>query len=151
MEVPDRLIIKYFELATDEHPNEVEKVKTELNEGTNPRDIKYRLAKIITSLYHTPKDVEKAVEYYDVAFGKKAIPDDIPELLIEKGKETVAETISQLIKMNLVKSKSEFIRLVNQGGIQLNGKKLTSDDMDRTIISSDVMRIGKKRFVKFVK
>ncbi len=151
MEVPDTLIIKYFELATDEHPNEIEKIKAELNDGTNPRDIKYRLAKIITSLYHTPNEVEKAVEYYDVAFGKKAIPDDIPELLLESDKETVADNISQLIKMNLVKSKSEFIRLVDQGGVQLNSEKLTSDDMNRVIIPNDVMKIGKKRFVKFIK
>lgn len=151
MEVPDTLIIKYFELATDEHPNEIDKIKAELNDGANPRDIKYRLAKIITSLYHTPKDVEKAVEYYDVAFGKKAIPDDIPELLLERDKETVADNIAQLIKMNLVKSKSEFIRLVDQGGVQLNSEKLTSDDMNRVIIPCDVMKIGKKRFVKFIK
>lgn len=151
MEIPDRLIIRYFELATDEHPNEIEKVKIELNGGTNPRDIKYRLAKIITSLYHTSQDVERAVEYYDVAFGKKAIPDDIPELLLEGDKETIADIITQLIKMNLVKSKSEFFRLVDQGGIQFNGEKLTSDDISRVVIPNDVMRIGKKRFVKFVK
>lgn len=151
MEVPDRLIIRYFELAKDEHPNEIEKIKAELNGGTNPRDIKYRLAKIITSLYHTPRDAEKAGEYYDVAFGKKAIPDDIPVLLLEGDKEIVADIILQLIEMGLVKSKSEFIRLVNQGGVQFNGEKLTSDDMDRVIIPSDVMRIGKKRFVKFSK
>ncbi|WIV12407.1 tyrosine--tRNA ligase [Proteiniborus sp. MB09-C3] len=151
MEVPDKLIIKYFELATDEHPNEIEKINAELNGGTNPRDVKYRLAKIITSLYHSPNDVEKAIEYYDVAFGKKAIPEDIPELLLGGDKETVADIIPQLIQMKLIKSKSEFIRLIDQEGVQLNGEKLTSDDMEKIIISSDVMRIGKKRFVKLVK
>lgn len=151
MEVPDSLIIKYFELATDEHPNEVEKIKAELDGGTNPRDVKYRLAKIITSLYHTPEDVEKAIEYYDVAFSKKAIPEDIPELSIEGDKETVTDIIPQLIKMDFVKSKSEFIRLVNQGGVQLNGEKLISGGMNRAMIANDVMKIGKKRFVKFIK
>lgn len=151
MEVPDSLIIKYFELATDEHPNEIEKIKAELDRGTNPRDIKYRLAKIIISLYHTPEDVEKAVEYYDIAFSKKAIPEDIPELSIEEDQETVTDIIPQLIKMDFIKSKSEFIRLVKQGGVQLNGEKLTSDDMNRVISSNDVMKIGKKRFVKFKK
>jgi tyrosyl-tRNA synthetase len=151
MEVPDSLIIRYFELATDEHPNEIEKIKEELDRGTNPRDIKYRLAKVITSLYHTPEDVGKAVEYYDTAFSKKAIPEDIPELSIEGDQDTVANIISQLIKMNFVKSKSEFIRLVNQGGVQLNGEKLILGDMDSIISSNDVMKIGKKRFVKFKK
>lgn len=151
MEIPDELIIKYFELTTDEHPDEIDKIRAELNGDANPRDIKYRLAKNITSLYHTSKDVEKAVAYYDIAFGKKAIPDDIPELLIKIGKETIADSISQLIEMHFIKSKSEFIRLVNQGGVHLNSEKLALDNIDRVIICDDVMKIGKKRFVKFIK
>jgi tyrosyl-tRNA synthetase len=151
MEVPDGLIIKYFELATDEHPDEIDKIRAELDGDANPRDIKYRLAKIITSLYHTLEDVEKAVAYYDIAFRKKAIPDDIPELLIRIGKETIADIIPQLMEMHFVKSKSEFSRLVNQGGVYLNREKLTSDNINRVIICDDVMKIGKKRFVKFIK
>jgi tyrosyl-tRNA synthetase len=151
MEVPDKLIIKYFELATDEHPDKIDKIKKELDGGANPRDIKYRLAKIITSLYHTPKDVEGAVAYYDTAFSKKAIPDDIPNLPIEMGRETVADIIAHLMDINFVKSRSEFMRLVKQGGIQLNGEKLATHDMNRDIVSNDVMKIGKKRFVRFVK
>ena len=151
MEVPDQLIIKYFELATDQHPDEIDKIKEELNNGINPRNVKYRLAKIIVSLYHTPEDVEKAAAYYDTAFSKKAIPDNIPELLIEAGKETIMDIIPKLIEMNFVKSKSEFMRLINQGGVQLNGEKLASDDKSRVIICHDVMKIGKKKFVKFIK
>ncbi len=149
MEIPDGLIIKYFELTTDEHPDEIDKIKAELNNGANPRDVKYNLAKCIVSLYHTPEDVEKAVVYYDTAFSKKSIPDDIPELQIEGDKVTIGDIIQGLIKMNFIKSKSEFIRLVNQDGIQLNGEKLTSDGMNRVIVSNDVMRIGKKRFIRF--
>jgi tyrosyl-tRNA synthetase len=151
MEVPDNLIIKYFELTTDEHPDEIDKVKSELNNGANPRNIKYRLARIITSLYHTSDDVEKAVAYYDMAFSKKAIPDDIPVLLIERGGETVADIIPLLVEMNYIKSKSEFLRLLNQDGIQLNGEKISFDAINRVIITNDVIRIGKKRFVKIMK
>lgn len=151
MEVPDELIIKYFELATDEHPDEIDKVKTELKDGVNPRNIKYQLAKIIVSLYHAPEDVEKAAEYYDLAFSKKAIPNDIPELSIENEKETVADIIPKLIEMNFVKSKSEFIRLLAQCGVQLNGEKMMPDDIKRTLICGDVMKIGKKHFVRFKK
>lgn len=150
MEIPDELIIKYFELATDEHPNEINVIRAELNSGTNPRDIKYRLAKIITSLYHTPENVEKAVEYYDTAFSKKAIPRNIPELIIEKEQKTVNDIISQLIEIDFIKSKSEFIRLVKQDGVHLNDEKLTIDDMNRIISHNDVMKVGKKRFVKFI-
>lgn len=151
MEIPDELMIKYFMLTTDEHPDEIDKIKSDLNSGTNPRDIKYRLAKIIVSLYHTPEDTEKAIAYYDSAFSRKTIPDDIPEYIMESGVETVADIVMRLIEMNYINSKSEFMRLVNQGGVQLNGEKLTSEDIDRTIISNDVMKIGKKRFVRFIK
>lgn len=150
MEIPDDLIIKYYELTTDEHPDDIDKIKIELDNGTNPRDIKYQLAKIITSLYHTPENVEKAREYYDVAFSKKAIPTNIPEILIDSDNETIADVIPQLIKLGFVKSKSEFIRLIKQGGVQLNGNKLTFDEKDKKITCHDVLKIGKKRFVKFV-
>lgn len=151
MEVPDELIIKYFELATDEHPDGIDKIKAELQGGVNPRDIKYGLAEIIVSLYHSKEEVEKATLYYDKAFSKKAIPDDIPELLLESENESIGDVISKLIDMDFVKSKSEFIRLVKQGGVQLNEKRLSLNDMDRAITSGDVMKVGKKRFVKFIK
>ncbi|WP_411680663.1 tyrosine--tRNA ligase [Clostridium thailandense] len=151
MEIPDKLIIKYFELATDEHPDEIDKIKAELDNGSNPRNAKYRLAIIITSLYHTKEDVEKAVAYYDMAFSKKAIPDDIPELLIGLKKDTIEDIIPRLMDMKFIKSKSEFMRLINQGGVQLNGEKLTSNDISRVITCGEVMKIGKKRFLRFVK
>jgi tyrosyl-tRNA synthetase len=150
MEVPDELIIRYFELATDEHPDEIDRIKAELHGGANPRDIKYRLAETIVSLYHTPEAIEKAAAYYDAAFSKKAIPDDIPEILIQAGSETVAHMIPMLINMSFVKSKNEFMRLAGQGGIHLNGEKLSAGDTGKTVSSGDVMKIGKKRFIRFV-
>ncbi|WMM25881.1 tyrosine--tRNA ligase [Tissierella sp. MB52-C2] len=149
MEIPDGLIIKYFELATDEHPDKIDNIKSELNSGANPRDVKYHLAKIIVSLYRSPEEVERAIVYYDTAFSKKDIPEDIPELLVKGDKETIGDIILEIVKINLVKSKSEFIRLINQGGVQLNGEKLTSDDINKPIKSNDVIRIGKKRFLRF--
>lgn len=151
MEVPDDLIIRYYELATDEHPDEIEKVKKELAEGVNPRDVKYRLAKIITSLYHTTEEVEKAMAYYDAAFSRKDIPDDIPELKVEEESATISDIVPQLVEMGLVKSRSEFTRLVKQNGVRLNNEKLAFEDINKVIENEDVLRIGKKRFIKFVK
>ncbi len=150
MEVPDGLIMKYYELATDEHPDQIDKIKAELDSGVNPRNIKLHLAKTIVSLYHSPDDTQKAVSYYDLAFSKKAIPDDIPEIAIETGTDTIMHIIPHLIENAFVKSKSEFIRLLSQGGVQLNGEKLTTEDMDKVLAGKDVMKIGKKRFVKFM-
>lgn len=151
MEVPDHLIIRYFELATDEHPDEIERIKSELLAGENPRDIKFRLAQIITGLYHPEEEVQKAVSYYEAAFSKKTVPDDIPVLLLAIGKETVNDTIPQLVAMGLVKSRSEFLRLMKQGGIRLNGEKMEEEDLDKVLFNFDVLKIGKKLFVKINK
>jgi len=151
MEVPDSLIIKYFELATDEHPDEIENVKQLLEKGVNPRDIKHKLAEIITNLYWGEEETNRAITYFETAFSKKEIPDDIPQLLIEIGAETVQAIIPQLIEKEFVKSKSEFIRLIRQNGVQLNKEKVNEDDLDTVLMNNDVLQIGKKRFIRFIK
>ena len=151
MEVPDDLIIRYYELATDEHPDKIDRVKAELSNGANPRDIKFQLAKIITGLYHEEEEVQSAISYYDMAFSKKAIPDDIPILLLDLEKDTVNDSIPGLIELGYIKSKSEFIRLIRQGGIQINGEKMNEDEISNVLFNGDVMKIGKKRFVKINK
>ncbi|MED3575171.1 tyrosine--tRNA ligase [Cytobacillus praedii] len=151
MEVPDSLIIKYFELATDEHPDEIESIKQLLEKGVNPRDIKLKLAKIVTNLYWGEEETKRAITYFETAFSKKEIPDDIPKILIEIGAETVEAIIPQLIENEFVKSKSEFIRLVKQNGVQLNKEKINEDDLDCVLMNEDVLQIGKKRFIRFIK
>lgn len=146
MEVPDNLIIKYYNLATDMHPDEIAKIKEELDNGKNPRDVKYELAKEITMLYHSKEDVVKAMEYYDNAFSKKAIPDNIMELNINEN-STLQNAVIDIVKLGLIKSKNEFNRLVNQGGVKINGEKVSSIDV--AIKSGDVIKIGKKKFLKF--
>lgn len=148
MEVPDHLIIRYFELATDEHPDEIDKIRQQLSEGKNPRDIKFKLAEIITALYHSQEEVLKAVSYYEAAFRRKSTPHNIPTMILAIGKETVNDTIPQLVAMGFVKSRSEFIRLLKQGGIRLNEEKMVEDDLNTVLFNNDVIKIGKKLFVR---
>jgi tyrosyl-tRNA synthetase len=151
MEVPDDLIIKYFELTTDEHPDEIDRVKALLMNGANPRDIKFKLAKIITALYHTEEEVQKATSYYELAFSKKAIPNNLPILILEEEKDLLNDIISKLVEMEYIKSKSEFIRLIQQGGVQINGEKIAEDELSRVLINEDVIKIGKKKFLRINK
>ena len=148
MEIPDHLIIRYFELATDEHPDEIDKIRQQLSEGKNPRDIKFKLAEIITALYHSQEEVLKAVSYFEAAFRKKSTPDDIPTMILAIGRETVNDTIPQFVAMGFVKSRSEFIRLLKQGGIRLNEEKIVEDDLNTVLFNDDVLKIGKKLFVR---
>ncbi|NLC18404.1 MAG: tyrosine--tRNA ligase [Clostridiales bacterium] len=151
MEIRDDLIIKFYELATDEHPDEIDKIRQELDGGANPRDVKYKLARIITSLYHSQEDVGMAMDYYDAAFSKKTVPDNIPTLIIDLDKDTVIDIIPQLIDMGYVKSKSEFLRLVKQGGVSINGERINEDDIKQVLYNMDVIKIGKKHFARINK
>jgi len=116
MEVPDALLIKYFELATD---------------GTTA--------------------MEEAKSYFQAAFQRKEIPKNIPILLLEIDKERIVDIIPQLVAMDYIHSKSEFLRLIKQNGVSLNGEKIVMDDLSLVLMNDDVIQIGKKRFLKLNK
>jgi tyrosyl-tRNA synthetase len=149
MEIPDKLIIKFFELATDMHPDTIENIRIELSEGKNPKDIKFLLAETITALYHTEEEVQEAISYYKSAYEEKTIPENIPEIIIELEKDLLKDIIPLLVKENYIRSNSEIRRLLSQGGIQINKEKEV--DLDTVLACGDVIKIGKKRFVKIIK
>lgn len=151
MEVPDDLIIRYFELATDEHPDTIDTIQKELEQGKNPRDVKYRLAEVITGLYHSAEETKRAEEYFDSVFSRREIPDEMPEIIIDWEKDTLYDAAGALVEKGMVQSKKEFLRLLKQGGIQLNGEKLSEGDEKTVLACGDVLKIGKKRFVKIIK
>lgn len=146
MEIPDCLILKYFALATDILPQELEQIKKAMEQGANPRDYKLLLARTITSLYHSPEQTQKAEEFFHQAFTQKGIPQDIPDLAIPDCKGQLLDVIAPLLKEGFLTSGSEFRRLLSQGGIQLNGRKAVS--LDDPIHAEDVLKIGKKKFVR---
>lgn len=148
MEIPDNLIIKYFELATDEHPDIVDKIKEQLKNGKNPRDVKFELAKIITGLYHSDEEVKESIKFYDAAFSKKSIPENIPEIKMNDSIKHLEDIIQVLIDDNFIQSKSEIRRLISQGGVQINGEKI--NEISAILNNGDVIKIGKKKFVKIV-
>lgn len=147
MEIPDRLIIRYFELATDILPEDLDEIRERLNSGCNPRDVKLILARTITGLYHTQEETAAAERFFTEAFTRKEIPQDVEVLQINAPKDVVLLQLAPvLIERGYVKSSNEFRRLIAQGGVQVNGKKAQSSEM--LIESGDVLRIGKKRFLK---
>lgn len=150
MEVPDRLILRYFELATDEHPDRIAQLGREMEEGRNPRDVKLELADIVTGLYHSSEETRQARAFYETAFSKKQIPDQIPELVLPDSQVSLAGLIGALVDAGYAASKSEFHRLLKQGGVQMNGEKLGPDALDTPVSEGDVLKLGKKRFVKWV-
>ncbi len=147
MEIPDELIIKYYNLVTDVHPDVVSKIETELKEDLrNPRDIKMELAKEIVTLYHGEEKANLAEERFKSVFQKGQIPSDI--LTVEASKEDF-DLAKIIVDNKLVPSKSELRRLVKQGGVKLNQEKI--EDLSQINITDEiVVQIGKKKFIKII-
>lgn len=146
MQIPDDLIIKYFELATDIRPEELDKVKEELADGGNPRDAKLLLARTITALYNGEEEAEAAESFFREAFTNRRVPEDVDTLqvIIEKG--NLLDCIRPLVNGGYVVSGAELRRLVAQGGVQKNGERVKN--MEEKIRSGDVLKVGKRKFVR---
>lgn len=148
MQIPDDMIIKYFELTTDILPEELDQIRKELETGRNPRDIKMQLAEMVTSLYHTSAETQEAKEFFIQAFSKKETPDQVDTLSVPHGQGRLSEYIQLLVTAGYASSGSELRRMVAQGGVRKNGTRI--DSVDDIVSSGDVLKIGKRRFVKIV-
>ena len=148
MQIPDALIIKYFELATDILPEELDVIKERLKSGENPKEIKLLLARTITALYHSKEETKAGEKFFEEAFTKKEIPEEIDSLEITAEQNNLFDCLAPLVQSSLIKSGSEFRRLIAQGGVRKNSEPVTS--MDEKIQTGDVLRIGKKKFVKLI-
>lgn len=147
MTLPDEMIIKYFNLVTDIHPDEVHEFEKELtNNKVNPRDIKMKLAKEVVRLYHGEMEAERAENRFKMIFQKGIIPDDIDTIIVDNNFD-VSET---LVLNKIVKSKNEFRRLLTQGGVKINGVKVESID-NIEFETKITMQIGKKKFIRLKK
>ncbi|MGV8979679.1 tyrosine--tRNA ligase [Clostridium sp.] len=151
MSIPDKLIIKYFELATDIHPDEIEVLKLELKKPkTNPRDVKMRLAKEITTLYCGILEAESAEEHFKTVFQKNRIPEDIDELILtqdcftQKGE---IDLIKVIVISGIASSNNEARRLIAQNAVKIDGEKF-NDCVMKNPNSSFVIQVGKAKFIK---
>ena len=147
MEIPDELIVKYYTLLTDVEDEKIKEVEAKLkDESVNPRDIKMDLAREIVSLYHTEEEVEQAEERFKMIFQMGQKPKDIDTVNVSKED---FDLISTVVDKGLVSSKSEFRRLLLQGGIKINDKKITMEK-DLPKEGEIVVQVGKKKFMKII-
>lgn len=144
MQIPDELIVKYFELATDIHPDEIQKIKESLSKNEiNPRDMKMRLGREIVRLYYDEIEANLAEENFKTIFQKEQVPEDIPIITIDSNDNIV----SAIAKYGVISSNSEIRRLLIQGGVKLNGEKVV-DFHNIVLKDNDVIKIGKSKFIK---
>ncbi|MBR3134935.1 MAG: tyrosine--tRNA ligase [Clostridia bacterium] len=151
MKIPDNMIIKYYELCTDLHPDKIEEIKNRLDNNENPRDIKMELALEITRLYHSEEEAIKAEENFKTLFQKQQATEDTVELEFDSTSENITSAVlDSILSSGEYKSKAEIKRLLQQGAMKINGERIDSfeniSDKDGDII----LQIGKGRFYKLV-
>jgi tyrosyl-tRNA synthetase len=148
LSIPDPLIYDYFLLATDVPALELAHVKEQLQKGSvNPRDLKRRLAREIVRVYHSGQAAMAAEEEFDRIFVKKDLPDEIPEFTIVS--DTPAVGILRLLtETKLVSSNSEARRLIDQGGVSIDGNRITDQDAMVRLTKWVIVKVGKRKFLK---
>lgn len=148
MSIPDSLIYKYFELATDVSDAELKQIVHQLQDSAfNPSLLKRRLAREIITLYHDASSAVSAEEEFDRIFKNKATPDEIP---VFQTAQTEWPIVKMLVETKLVDSGNEARRQIQQGAVSLNGEKITSDKMVIRIDRETVLKVGKRKFLKIV-
>ncbi len=142
MSIPDKLITRYMELTTDIPIADIQNYKKQMEDGSNPRDIKSILACEIVSMYHSEDDARMASEEFTRIFKDRGIPDDMPLLDIKKG-----ITIFELLKIaNTGESSSQLRRLLQQGSVSIDNEKII--DQNAVVESGSILKIGKRIFYK---
>ena len=149
MRIPDSLIPRWVELTTDLDSAEFEK---RLKKKENPKNLKAELAKELVRIYYGSDEAEKAVEEFERMFSGKSgegQPDAIPEIQIEEGGWGIVELLSAA---KLVDSKSDARRLIDQGGVRVNEKKVESFEENFEVGKDElILQVGKRKWAKVVR
>lgn len=145
MSVSDELMWRYIELLSFESLETIAKWKAEVAAGNNPRNIKVSFAQEIVARFHSQADAEKALTDFQTR-SKGGIPDDVPEVTVTIDDAT-SIGVAQLLKLaGLVASTSEAFRAIEQGGIKLDGEKVTDKALVLNKGMSIVAQVGKRKF-----
>ena len=150
MKIPDNMIIKYYNLCTDVHPEEVAKLEEMLASGANPRDVKMMLAYEITKLYAGEEAAAQAEERFKTVFQKNQVPDDIPLINIDKSSDIPhgEQVLNALVTGQYFKSKSEARRIFMQGGALIDGQKVTDVKLLSISYDEQVLKLSKNKYFK---
>ena len=143
MSVSDDLMWRYYELLSFRGNDEIARFKREVAEGRNPRDIKVLLGQEIVARFHSPKDAEAALAEFEARFQRGVLPDDMPEISVPAG------PLSQVLKAaGLTSSTSDALRMIDGGGVRINGEKA----VDRAAVLAAggcvVLQVGKRKFAR---
>ncbi|KOS04508.1 MULTISPECIES: tyrosine--tRNA ligase [Paenibacillus] len=151
MSVPDELMLKYFELATDINNEELAELAKGVKEGSvHPRDAKMKLAGTLVRMYHGEDAAEAAKQHFVTVFQQRALPDDIEEftLTADQLEEGGIRVIQLLTHLGFAASNGEAKRSIQQGSVKINEEKWTDVNEAYTPKEGDIVQVGKRKFAK---
>lgn len=146
MSIPDELIYRYFELITDVNAAELAHIKNQMSDSSvNPRDIKKYLGRTLVRMYHGETKVDDAEKAFENLFVKKDIPDEMPEMKIGQPEIRIDDL---MILTKTADSKGAARRLVQGGGVSVDGEKISDPFAVIQLDSAKILKVGKRKFVK---
>ncbi len=149
MRVSDELMFRYYELLTDITASGLEKLKKDVASGAqHPRDVKVNLAKFLVTRFHSQQAAQQAEEEFHRIFAQKGLPDQIQEMKMSP--ESSIALTALLVKVGACSSNSEAGRLIEGGGVQIDGQKASDKKLKMDLKSgqSFLLKAGKKFFMK---
>jgi tyrosyl-tRNA synthetase len=147
MSISDTLMWRYFELLSFEPLTTIERWKKEVESGANPRDVKVRLAKEIVARFHGPSAAEAAEAEFDQRFRHGVLPDNMPEVTVQSPADGLP--VTQLLKLaQLTASTSEAARAIEQGGVKIDGERVTDRGLRLQAGSTLTVQVGKRKFAR---
>ena len=147
MSVSDELMWRYFELLSFRPMQEIALWKTEVAGGRNPRDVKVALAQEIVERFHGKGAGEAALADFEARFRHNEIPANMPEVALQAPKEGMP-VVQMLKQAGLTASTTEAVRMIEQGGVRLNGERLTDRLLKVSGGETIVAQVGKRKFAR---
>src|SRR5580704_2935528 len=151
MSIPDELMWSYYELVTDRTPNEIDALKKEVASGAvHPMDVKMRLAQEVIAGFHGEEAARKAAENFQRVFRDRQAPAEAEVQRIPRG--PAKKLVALLAELKLAPSKSEAGRLIEQGGVEIDGIRVDDPrkDIDLSKSAEFLLRAGKKKFLRIL-
>jgi tyrosyl-tRNA synthetase len=144
MSISDDLMWRYYELISLCSLETIAQLKQQVKQGTNPRDIKMKLAYEITERFTSQKKANEAYEHFIKQFQQKQMPDDMPEYdLSGQGIWIITNLLKQV---SLVNSTSEARRMIKQNAVKIDGAKITDITYQLTPGASHTIQVGKRKY-----
>lgn len=148
LSIPDTLIYDFFLLGTDVPAGELNGVREQLQStNVNPRDLKRRLARTLVTLYHSPEAAREAEEEFDRVFVRRDLPEEIPEVTITLADRKIG-ILRLLTDTSLASSNSDARRLIEQGGVSIDGQRVADQNAVIGLEKSIIVKVGKRKFLR---